>query len=114
MGIYPDTYYEKQPDGSLFVRVHTPGLDMITVYPPPVAMIENRETCFCCSCGDREGSDVACRNHGFAAVRPCEEHGMPGSPWDIEDDEPATMPVSVQEHRRQREQRERAYREVNG
>lgn len=68
-----------------------------------------RITCFCCSCGEREGSDPACRNHGFAAVRPCEEHGTPGSVWDADtgDGEPLpdwhnTMPESVQVIRRER------------
>jgi hypothetical protein len=43
--------------------------------------IRDRQTCFCCSCGDREGSDIACRNHGFAASRPCEKHGTEGTAW---------------------------------
>lgn len=46
-----------------------------------ICEIRDRRTCFCCSCGDREGSDVACRNHGFAAKRPCEKHETPGQPW---------------------------------
>lgn len=70
--------------------------------------VEERTDCFCCSCGDREGSDPACRNHGFAAERPCETHNMPGSVWDdfgIEGDTSVgTMPESVQAVRRHRQE----------
>lgn len=60
--------------------------------------------CFCCSCDDTgDGfiqSDAACRNHGFAAARPCELHGMPGQPWgdELGEDHPeyGKMPESVQ------------------
>jgi hypothetical protein len=79
-----------------------------TVIETPWVEVQ-RITCYCCSCGDREGSDPACRNHGFAAVRPCEEHGTPGSVWDADmgDGEPLpdwhdTMPESVQEVRKRR------------
>jgi hypothetical protein len=64
--------------------------------------VEERSNCFCCSCGDREGSDPACRNHGFAATRPCETHNMPGSEWD-EEMGGGGMPESVQEIRRREE-----------
>lgn len=40
---------------------------------------EVRETCFCCTCGDREGSDPYCRNHGWMGERSCEEHGQIGT-----------------------------------
>lgn len=57
-----------------------PGLKRLYVYEL-VAVFEERTDCFCCSCGTRPGSDVACRNHGWAAQRPCEEHDQPGKPW---------------------------------
>jgi len=38
-----------------------------------------RTTCYCCSCGEREGSDPYCRNHGFAGERRCEKHRMRGT-----------------------------------
>lgn len=57
-----------------------------------------RDDCFCCSCDDeRPGSDPACRNHGWAAQRPCEKHNLPGQPWDDDvNDVGAGMPDSVQ------------------
>lgn len=63
----------------------------------PSDWVEERTDCFCCSCG--EGSDPACRNHGFAAQRPCDIHNLPGSEWDdfgIEGDTlVGTMPEPV-------------------
>lgn len=73
------------------IIVSEPGLEYRATLKPE-DWTEVRTNCFCCSCGDMEGSDPACRNHGFAATRPCELHNMPGSPWD--DD--GTMPESVQ------------------
>jgi len=64
--------------------------------------LAERTDCYCCSCGVREGSDAACRNHGFAAERPCETHNMPGKPWGAElEGTPleGTMPASVQVER---------------
>lgn len=60
----------------------------------------SRDNCYCCTCDSDDNSggliavDVACRNHGFAAVRPCEKHSMPGSAYDD-----GTMPKSVQQYR---------------
>lgn len=60
-----------------------------------------RTNCFCCSCGEREGSDPACRNHGWAANRPCETHKLPGQAWGEEagPELDGTMPLSVQAER---------------
>lgn len=61
-----------------------------------------RTNCYCCSCcDDRQGSDAACRNHGWAAQRPCEKHKLPGQPWDDTGDPnyAGLMPDSVQAHR---------------
>lgn len=63
-----------------------------------------RTNCFCCSCNHYgDGlitTDAACRNHGFAAHRPCEEHGMPGEPWeDFGTPDDGKMPESVQQKR---------------
>ena len=55
---------------------------------------EERTDCFCCSCGWVGGSDMFCRNHGFAGERPCEVHGLPG-----QEDEDGVMPDSVQHER---------------
>lgn len=70
------------------------------------AYAETRTDCFCCSCGESEGSDPACRNHGFAAKRPCDIHNLPGSEWDdfgIEGDTSVgTMPEPVSVARAQR------------
>lgn len=69
-----------------------------------------RTDCYCCSCGDREGSDVACRNHGWAATRPCETHNMPGQTWGEEAGElEGKMPATVQQARALR-----ASEEANG
>jgi hypothetical protein len=82
----------------------TPGLiRRRTVTASP--WVEERSDCFCCSCNEHySSSDPACRNHGFAAKRPCETHNLPGSEWDdfgIEGDtEVGTMPESVQAVRR--------------
>lgn len=106
MGIYPDEKYETQPNGVLLHRSSTPGLERVAVYVQ-IAYIENRTNCYCCSCPE-DGSDPACRNHGFAAVRPCEDHDMPGQPWGDEmgADWRGTMPESVQALRARRQRAE--------
>lgn len=83
------------------IHVSEPGLEY-TATLKPGDWTETRTDCFCCSCGDY-GSDPACRNHGFAAERPCEKHGTSGSVWDdmFNDDgtlhaTSGTMPESVQ------------------
>lgn len=96
MGIYPTEKIALNENGTLTRRYNDQsGLITTTVYQP-ILVIEHRETCFCCSCGDF-GSDPACRNHGFAGTRPCELHGTPGTAWD---DEPGVMPASVQAARK--------------
>lgn len=107
MGIYPNRRTEDhQPSsfgGESWVEVETePGI-VRKRYVYAHQWVEKRTDCYCCSCGDEAGLDPACRNHGFAAKRPCEVHGMPGSLWD--DDLPGsggTMPESVQAHNRRR------------
>lgn len=67
-----------------------------------ICEIRDRYACWCCSCGDREGSDPYCRNHGFAGTRPCEQHGMEGAmvhPEDWDEEGPPHMPESVQKAR---------------
>lgn len=72
-----------------------------------------RTNCYCCSCDDTgDGfiqNDAACRNHGFAAKRPCELHNMPGQPWgdELGEDHPeyGKMPESVQAKRAADKQR---------
>ena len=82
MGIYGTKKEELQKGNTVLVRTIDPGYGMeITEVWQLVATFENRTNCFCCTCGDREGSDVACRNHGWAAQRPCEKHEMPGQAW---------------------------------
>lgn len=106
MGIYPERDVKVVParEGKkekVVITTTEPGLETIKRYTL-TSTITNRTDCFCCSCGDW-GADAACRNHGFAAQRPCEEHGMPGSTWDeeMEPELEGIMPDSVQEVRRQ-------------
>lgn len=99
MGIYPDETYKRGADNTLIHTHDEPGLQIIRYYKE-ILVIENRTECFCCSCPDYS-HDPACRNHGFAAKRPCELHDMPGSTWDPEfmDGEEDIMPESVQAYR---------------
>lgn len=85
------------PTRAVTVTISEPGLEW-TATIPAEAWTEKRDNCFCCSCGDNEGSDSACRNHGHAGTRPCELHNMPGSPWEDSDE----MPISVQQERARR------------
>jgi hypothetical protein len=89
MGIYPDERWDKRGDSVVVHTYHVPGLTRVRVLEK-VAEFEFRDNCYCCSCGER-GSDPYCRNHGFAGLRPCEAHDMPG-----QTDEDDVMPVSVQ------------------
>ncbi|MGC0143179.1 hypothetical protein [Pseudactinotalea sp. Z1732] len=103
MGIYPRTKIvdrQRNIAGGEFwtEEEHTPGLirRRLVVAQP---WVEERTDCFCCSCdnteyGTRVGSDPHCRNHGFAAERPCETHNMPG-----QTNEDGVMPASVQKAR---------------
>ena len=102
MGIYANTGYELHADGSLHLTTMLPGLTILRVYEP-AAVFEHRTNCYCCSCDDN-CTDPACRNHGFAATRPCEAHGMPGQTWDLPGDPlNDTMPESVQTIRARRQ-----------
>lgn len=66
----------------------------------------SRTDCFCCSCGDREGSDSSCRNHNYGFDRrPCEVHHLPGQA-----DDDGKMPESVQVERARRDAVEARYR----
>lgn len=100
MGIYPDRHTHShtrimQADGrnaERWIEVEqTPGLTRTRVVMAE-PWNEMRTDCFCCSCGDREGDDAACRNHGYYGKRPCETHNMPGYTWEGTDE----MPESVQ------------------
>jgi hypothetical protein len=113
MGIYPHEEWAKgsvvKPDGSQVETVVNyydtmTGLTRIRVFEC-ITEFSVRTNCYCCSCGEREGSDPACRNHGWAATRPCERHGMPGQEWDDTLETAAgRMPESVQAYRRKHEQ----------
>lgn len=138
MGIYPDKTWrsttshrqpsllpdeDRVPKQVATYTYHVPGLTQTFVYEL-VAVIEERTNCYCCTCPD-DGlqTDPACRNHGWAATRPCEEHDMPGQPWGDEMCTDAcrgtrhavgcrtgTMPNSVQvvrQRRRESEERQR-------
>lgn len=110
MGIYPEEHWERKPVSSTLAGTtpipdatftqSTPGISRTIIYKA-IAIFEERTNCFCCSCGEREGSDPACRNHGWAALRPCEKHQMPGQPWGYDDDEELDdlMPLSVEQYR---------------
>jgi hypothetical protein len=96
MGLYAEQFLERQ-GSTLLISENYPGISHVKVYQL-VAEIENRTDCFCCTCGDREGSDPACRNHGWAAQRPCDIHGFPGQPWD-DDESEMPEPVTVYRER---------------
>lgn len=112
LGIYPERFtHSHKPitlDGRYILgeqwveEERTPGLIRTRdVHAGP--WFETRTNCFCCSCGDREGSDAACRNHGYYGVRPCEKHGMPGYAWEGTEE----MPESVQAERARQAARKR-------
>ena len=114
MGIYPDEKWERKLDKDLqYFAVHTiktPGL-LVTETYELLFSVEDRTDCFCCSCHDGPGgfgtsNDPYCRNHGWAASRPCELHGMPG-----QEDENGVMPDSVQAQNKRNEEREEKYRD---
>lgn len=112
MGLYPSRetgMVSRFPGGSETWVEQVNRFDGVIRYRRVYAgpwMEGERTNCYCCSCGEREGSDMACRNHGTGhAERACEAHGMPGSAWDFGDDDPSNgiMPASVQEYRRMKE-----------
>ena len=96
MGVYPRTWVtnkRQNPDGTeTWTETWTDYAVERTRTVTTGPWVERRITCYCCSCGEYS-SDPYCRNHGFAATRPCEVHGMAGEP-----DEEGVMPESVQEH----------------
>lgn len=108
MGIYPIT--EKKdvvthPDGSVtWVEVYDDfsGRLRFQYGRLEAPTYGDWKYCHCCSCGEREGSDPYCRNHGGTyGERPCEKHNQPGSL--IEDSD--RMPASVQVERERQVQR---------
>lgn len=66
-----------------------------------VDSITRMTDCYCCTCSDYGAADPFCRNHGFYGKRPCDIHGMPGSP--IEDTGKMPDPVSVERKRLEQE-----------
>lgn len=100
MGIYADVKYEKQGD-TLIVHTSLPGVVTSVIYQK-VAAIESRDDCFCCTCGEREGSDSCCRNHGWWGKRPCDIHDLPGQV-----DEDGNMPETVKQVRARQEESQR-------
>jgi len=96
MGIYPGVeFFDKdgrpvQPEALAHLdqfRIVTtePGL-VTTSFFKRYGAVEDRTDCFCCSCMEDDYghlyTDAACRNHGFAARRPCDIHNLPGQSWD--------------------------------
>lgn len=85
MGIYPGQpwyAYDTTHDGPIMHKVWDTGYGEVVVETwVKICELRDRRNCFCCSCRDQEGSDPACRNHGWAARRPCERHNMPGQAW---------------------------------
>jgi hypothetical protein len=89
VGIYPTVTTSRPGNRTYTTAVETPGLKVTYVYEL-ICVVEERTDCFCCSCSDEESTnDPYCRNHGWAAKRPCDIHDMPG---DLRDDfdEPIT------------------------
>jgi hypothetical protein len=107
MGIHLNTSWKSQKDGSLLRIVSQPGIEEITVFAP-VAEIEIRTNCYCCSCGEREGFDPYCRNHGWAGTRKCEVHDV--GPGDTQDEEGRPLGSVQQERARQRALENEEYR----
>lgn len=108
MGTYPNTKYEHDLKSKVLKVTQDTGwgLTKVTFYEP-IAVLEHRKTCYCCSCGDREGSDPFCRNHGFAGTRACEEHEMHGDKFvpNYEGEGYTTeVMLTVQQERQQRNQ----------
>lgn len=104
MSIYPDrsiTEHQRLPKGGeSWVEVETePGIIRRRRVLATNWAVE-RTDCFCCSCVHREGEDPACRNHGWAARRPCDEHGMPGQRWGYGSPRDGEMPSTVQAYLR--------------
>ena len=103
MGIYPRTTRsdaKRNPDGTeTWTETWTDYAVERTRTVTAAPWVERRITCYCCTCGEA-GSDPYCRNHGFAAERPCEEHGMPGLAG-----EEGEMPESVQAYNAKRQRR---------
>lgn len=91
MSIYPDRKLIPTSTGYI-EEISTPGLVRRRELHG-TDWTEVRSDCFCCSCDPESSStsDPACRNHGWAAERPCEKHGMPGAAYDD-----GEMPESVQ------------------
>lgn len=101
-----------------FLEEINPGYGERIIRRHVVWVVESiRDSCFCCSCDtDREGSDPFCRNHGFAGMRPCEAHNMPGQPEDMSMLHdgfigPEPMPESVQVVRRRQAEWDRQLKE---
>lgn len=96
MGIYPKTDFTKE--GDLLVKTYN-GFDgkIVKTYYQQILVIEERTNCYCCSCGDREGSDPYCRNHGYGyGERHCDVHDIgDGIGYDPETDRPFPL-ASVQ------------------
>jgi hypothetical protein len=77
-------------------------------------------TCWCCTCGDREGSDAYCRNHGATfGERPCDIHGVQGSTiidFDLDTREETDSgvypdPVSVEREKQRQQAVDLGYRD---
>lgn len=111
MGIYAERYYEDENGHRISIppRRTVPYVEVVSepgvVWKrtvTPSEWTEERTDCYCCSCGERVGSDPACRNHGFAAKRPCDIHNLPGSEWDPEfmDGLEGVMPEPVSKARK--------------
>ena len=106
MGIYPTTDYHRENDGRTLIRVHNDFSGMVkTEVYELVCTIEDRTTCFCCSCSNDYQTDPFCRNHGWAGTRPCELHNMPGAPIQDSDEMPDSVQKENAYQRQLREQR---------
>lgn len=107
MGIYPEyrmtDMVNNGAQGATWTELReTPGLVEERQVKATGWTVKERTDCYCCSCTEHL-TDAACRNHGWAAKRPCEAHEMPGQEWD--DGLPGlgtNMPVSVQVARARR------------
>ncbi|AYN57321.1 hypothetical protein PBI_BRIDGETTE_55 [Arthrobacter phage Bridgette] len=106
MGIYPEyrkanVQYTGGGGLSWTEYRETPGLVEERECTATGWTVKERTNCYCCSCPNEQTcADPACRNHGWAATRPCETHNMPGQPWGEEAGElEGKMPATVQQAR---------------
>jgi hypothetical protein len=90
VGIYPTTDIkdrQKHPDGTeTWTEIYNDFSGRIrTRTVKAEAYVDRWDNCYCCSCPEHT-NDPYCRNHGYAGTRACDQHGQPGSEFEVGDD----------------------------